>query len=188
MLNIDLAGKRAFVAGVADDGGFGFAISKALADAGATICVGTWPPALGIFTKLLEGEPWRRLAGRASTWRGPSWTPSRASTRTRSQRSSRAAGRCAAGRAELFFGGVQAVARNPETGELGPAAATPGVAVRDRRLAATPGGLARFTRPKPKLESRPAGPMSSTAAIRRARIAPPSPGNSCLSTPATADT
>jgi enoyl-[acyl-carrier protein] reductase I len=54
MLKIDLAGKRAFVAGVADDGGFGFAISKALARAGATICVGTWPPALGIFTKLLE--------------------------------------------------------------------------------------------------------------------------------------
>jgi enoyl-[acyl-carrier protein] reductase I len=54
MLNIDLAGKRAFIAGVADDGGFGFAISKALAQAGATICVGTWPPALGIFTKLLE--------------------------------------------------------------------------------------------------------------------------------------
>jgi enoyl-[acyl-carrier protein] reductase I len=54
MLKIDLAGKRAFVAGVADDGGFGFAISKALAEAGATICVGTWPPALGIFTKLLE--------------------------------------------------------------------------------------------------------------------------------------
>jgi len=54
MLNIDLAGKRAFVAGVADDGGFGFAIAKALAAAGATICVGTWPPALGIFTKLLE--------------------------------------------------------------------------------------------------------------------------------------
>jgi len=54
MLTIDLSGKRAFVAGVADDGGFGFAIAKALAEAGATICVGTWPPALGIFTKLLE--------------------------------------------------------------------------------------------------------------------------------------
>jgi len=54
MLKIDLTGKRAFVAGVADDGGFGFAISKALAEAGATVCVGTWPPALGIFTKLLE--------------------------------------------------------------------------------------------------------------------------------------
>ncbi|MBM4185755.1 MAG: enoyl-[acyl-carrier-protein] reductase [Gemmatimonadetes bacterium] len=54
MLTIDLGGKRAFVAGVADDGGFGFAIAKALAEAGATVCVGTWPPAMGIFEKLLE--------------------------------------------------------------------------------------------------------------------------------------
>src|SRR5437762_3375845 len=54
MLPINLSGKRAFVAGVADDGGFGFAIAKALAEAGATVSVGTWPPALGIFTKLLE--------------------------------------------------------------------------------------------------------------------------------------
>ena len=54
MLAIDLTGKRAFVAGVADDGGFGFAIAKAMAEAGATIVVGTWPPALGIFQKLLE--------------------------------------------------------------------------------------------------------------------------------------
>jgi len=54
MLAIDLTGKRAFVAGVADDGGFGFAIAKALAEAGASVCVGTWPPALGIFQKLLE--------------------------------------------------------------------------------------------------------------------------------------
>ena len=54
MLSIDLRGKRAFVAGVADDGGFGFAIAKALAEAGATVCVGTWPPALGIFTTLLR--------------------------------------------------------------------------------------------------------------------------------------
>jgi len=54
MLPIDLSGKRAFIAGVADDGGFGFAIAKALAEAGATICVGTWPPAMGIFETLLE--------------------------------------------------------------------------------------------------------------------------------------
>src|SRR6478672_6607998 len=54
MLSIDLKGKRAFVAGVADDGGFGFAIAKALAEAGASVCVGTWPPALGIFRTLLE--------------------------------------------------------------------------------------------------------------------------------------
>ncbi len=54
MLSIDLSGKRAFVAGVADDGGFGFAIAKSLADAGATVCLGTWPPALGIFKTLLR--------------------------------------------------------------------------------------------------------------------------------------
>jgi enoyl-[acyl-carrier protein] reductase I len=54
MLAIDLSGKRALVAGVSDDAGFGFAIAKALAEAGATICLGSWPPALGIFTKLLE--------------------------------------------------------------------------------------------------------------------------------------
>jgi enoyl-[acyl-carrier protein] reductase I len=54
MLNIDLSGKRALVAGVADDAGFGFAIAKALAEAGATVCVGTWPPALNIFLNLLE--------------------------------------------------------------------------------------------------------------------------------------
>lgn len=54
MLPIDLRGKRAFIAGVADDGGFGFAIAKAMATAGAAVSVGTWPPALGIFQKLLE--------------------------------------------------------------------------------------------------------------------------------------
>ncbi|MGZ3425198.1 MAG: enoyl-[acyl-carrier-protein] reductase [Polyangia bacterium] len=54
MLAIDLTGKRALVAGVADDGGFGFAIAKALVEAGATVCVGTWPPAYGIFTTMLQ--------------------------------------------------------------------------------------------------------------------------------------
>ncbi len=54
MLGIDLEGKRVLVAGVADDGGFGFAIAKSLAEAGATVCVGTWPPALGIFEKLIK--------------------------------------------------------------------------------------------------------------------------------------
>ena len=54
MLPINLSGKRAFIAGVADDGGFGFAIAKALAEAGASVCVGTWPPALNIFLTLLE--------------------------------------------------------------------------------------------------------------------------------------
>jgi enoyl-[acyl-carrier protein] reductase I len=66
MLAIDLSGKRALVAGVSDDGGFGFAIAKALAEAGGSICVGSWPPALGIFTKLLERgkmDESMRLAG-----------------------------------------------------------------------------------------------------------------------------
>src|SRR5919197_302314 len=54
MLSIDLRGKRALVAGVADDAGYGFAVAKALAEAGATICTGTWPPALNIFLNLLE--------------------------------------------------------------------------------------------------------------------------------------
>ena len=54
MLTIDLSGKRALVAGVADDGGFGFAIAKSLAEAGARVSVATWPPALGIFQTLLR--------------------------------------------------------------------------------------------------------------------------------------
>src|SRR5258708_1112945 len=54
MLGIDLSGRRALVTGVADDSGFGFAIAKALAEAGAAVCVGTWPPALNIFLNLLD--------------------------------------------------------------------------------------------------------------------------------------
>src|SRR5258708_6036910 len=54
MLPIDLSGRRAFVAGVADDAGFGFAIAKSLAQAGASVCVRSWPPALGIFQTLLR--------------------------------------------------------------------------------------------------------------------------------------
>lgn len=54
MLAIDLSGKHALVAGVADDGGFGFAIAKALALAGAKVSVATWPPALGIFRTMIE--------------------------------------------------------------------------------------------------------------------------------------
>ena len=50
MLPIDLTGKHALVAGVADERGLGFSIAKALAECGATVSVGTWPPLL----KLLE--------------------------------------------------------------------------------------------------------------------------------------
>jgi enoyl-[acyl-carrier protein] reductase I len=51
---VDLTGKVAFVAGVADSTGYGWAIAKALAEAGATIIVGTWPPVLKIFQMGLK--------------------------------------------------------------------------------------------------------------------------------------
>ena len=54
MLKIDLHGKRAFIAGIGDDQGFGWAIAKSLAEAGAKILVGTWTPILKIFTSSLE--------------------------------------------------------------------------------------------------------------------------------------
>lgn len=64
MLGIDLTGKRALVAGVADDRGYGWAIARSLAEAGASVCVGTWPPTLKIFTKSLErGKLDRSLPG-----------------------------------------------------------------------------------------------------------------------------
>jgi enoyl-[acyl-carrier protein] reductase I len=66
MLTIDLTGRRALVAGVADDAGFGFAIAKSLAEAGASVSVGTWPPALNIFMNLLERgkmDESRKLSG-----------------------------------------------------------------------------------------------------------------------------
>ncbi len=54
MLSLDLTGKRAFVAGVGDDKGYGWAIVKALVQAGASVRVGTWPPVLNIFRKSIE--------------------------------------------------------------------------------------------------------------------------------------
>merc|ERR1719181_1896787 len=48
-LKIDMRGKRVFVAGVADSTGYGWAIAKACAEAGAEIILGTWPPVLPIF-------------------------------------------------------------------------------------------------------------------------------------------
>ncbi|MEW5305067.1 MAG: hypothetical protein WDW36_007631 [Sanguina aurantia] len=56
-LKVDLRGKKAFIAGVADDQGFGWAIAKALAEAGAEISLGVWVPALNIFeTSLRRGK------------------------------------------------------------------------------------------------------------------------------------
>src|SRR4026208_2581837 len=63
MLNIDLKGRRALVAGVAGDGGVGLAAARGggapragggWPEAGGGVCVGTWPPALNIFLNLLE--------------------------------------------------------------------------------------------------------------------------------------
>lgn len=54
MLNIDLRGKKVFVAGIGDDQGYGWAIAKALAEAGAEILIGTWTPILRIFTQSWE--------------------------------------------------------------------------------------------------------------------------------------
>jgi enoyl-[acyl-carrier protein] reductase I len=54
MLKIDLKGKRAFIAGVADDNGYGWAIAKALAEAGAEIIIGTWTPLMKIFSTTLS--------------------------------------------------------------------------------------------------------------------------------------
>lgn len=54
MSHFSLKGKRAFVAGIGDDKGYGFAIAKALAEAGAEILVGTWTPILKIFTTSWE--------------------------------------------------------------------------------------------------------------------------------------
>ena len=53
MLSLDLTGKRAFVAGVGDDRGYGWGIVRALIQAGALVRVGTWPPVLNIFHKSI---------------------------------------------------------------------------------------------------------------------------------------
>jgi len=52
--DLDLSGKVAFVAGVADSSGYGWAVARQLASAGATIAVGTWPPAMVLFKRELR--------------------------------------------------------------------------------------------------------------------------------------
>lgn len=54
MLGINLKGKKAFIAGIGDDQGYGWAIAKALAEAGAEIIIGTWTPIYKIFTSSVE--------------------------------------------------------------------------------------------------------------------------------------
>lgn len=51
MKNVNLKGKKAFIAGIGDDQGYGWAIAKALAEAGAEILIGTWTPIVKIFTQ-----------------------------------------------------------------------------------------------------------------------------------------
>jgi enoyl-[acyl-carrier protein] reductase I len=54
MLKINLEGQLALVAGVADDQGFGWAMAKALKQAGARVIIACWPPALNILKMSLE--------------------------------------------------------------------------------------------------------------------------------------
>ena len=48
-MKIDLRGKKALIVGIGDDQGFGWAIAKMLAEAGAEILIGTWAPLVDIF-------------------------------------------------------------------------------------------------------------------------------------------
>lgn len=50
----NLKGKKAFIAGIGDDQGYGWAIAKALAEEGAEILIGTWTPIVKIFTTSWE--------------------------------------------------------------------------------------------------------------------------------------
>jgi enoyl-[acyl-carrier protein] reductase I len=61
MIGLDLTGKHAFVTGVADDGGFGWAIAKALQAAGAKVYLASHPRVTNIVAMLL-----RRPASAAS--------------------------------------------------------------------------------------------------------------------------
>lgn len=54
MISLDLTSRRVLVAGVSDDVGFGFSMARTFAEAGATVCLGCWPPAMGIFETLLR--------------------------------------------------------------------------------------------------------------------------------------
>ncbi len=53
-LSLDLSGKTAFIAGIGDDKGYGWAIAKALAEAGAKLIIGTWPPIYKLFMHSIE--------------------------------------------------------------------------------------------------------------------------------------
>lgn len=54
MKKFNLKGKKAFIAGIGDDQGYGWAIAKELAEAGCEIIIGTWPPVFNIFSMSLN--------------------------------------------------------------------------------------------------------------------------------------
>jgi enoyl-[acyl-carrier protein] reductase I len=54
MLKLDLAGKNAFVTGIADDGGFAWQIAKALKAAGAKIYLASHPRVIGIVDRVFK--------------------------------------------------------------------------------------------------------------------------------------
>ena len=60
MDGISLKGKEAFVAGVGDDGGFGWAIAKQLKEAGALVSIGVWAPVYKLFLRQYKGGKWDR--------------------------------------------------------------------------------------------------------------------------------
>lgn len=51
-------GKRAFIAGIGDDQGYGWAIAKSLAEEGCDILIGTWVPVVKIFTTSWQSGKW----------------------------------------------------------------------------------------------------------------------------------
>ena len=54
MLDLKLQGKRAVIAGIGDDKGYGWAIAKALAEAGCEVIALTWAPLYKLFTQAFE--------------------------------------------------------------------------------------------------------------------------------------
>ncbi|MBK8014314.1 MAG: SDR family oxidoreductase [Deltaproteobacteria bacterium] len=54
MVNLNLQGRNALVTGVADDGGFGWAIAKALKAAGARVYLASHPRVVGIVERILR--------------------------------------------------------------------------------------------------------------------------------------
>lgn len=56
MFSLDLSNKNAFVTGVSDDGGFAWAIAKALQAAGANVYLACHPRVLGIVQRFVEKD------------------------------------------------------------------------------------------------------------------------------------